>query len=263
MRSDNFPGIPAHQRAEWFHERYQLAAGQTIEFLSREFISLGGLDVVDIGCGDGIIDLGLVGRAGPASLVGFDIRPTDTGLLKELAAENGLTPELPAGLEFRTAQPRRLPAPDASFDLAVSWSAFHHMVHPQQMAHEIRRVLRPGGLLMVQIYPFFHSRHGSLLEPWFPDGWAQFLHEPDELARMVRENPGPDPQWAEAMLDANRNLNRLTLDELDRVLQLAGFRVRRIYLIGDECDIPPEVARLGLSRLGTAGVMLLAEAGPG
>lgn len=247
-------------RSEWFHERYNLAAVQIIEFLSGDFISLAGKRVADIGCGDGIIDLGLAARTSPASLVGFDIRPVDPGLLSELAEENGVPSQLPRALQFRTCSPQRLPAADESFDLAISWSAFHHMRDPLSMVHEIRRVLRPGGMLMIQVYPLFHSQHGSLLEPWFPDGFAQLLHTPEQISAAVRTKPGPDPDWAEAMLDTSFNLNRLKVDELGRFLRLGRFLVRRIHLIGEDTHLPVQAADLPLSHVGIGGVKLLAEA---
>lgn len=259
MNANDSPRIPALQREEWFHERYRLAAAQIVEFLSLDSISPSGLDVADIGCGDGIIDLGLAHLTRPASLVGFDIRPTDTALLRELAAENGLPPDLPAGLEFLTSDPQRLPAADDSFDLAISWSAFHHMQHPQSMVHEAGRILRPGGSLMIQVYPFYHSRHGSLLEPWFPEGFAQFLHDAGEISGIVRSDPGPDPAWAEAMLQASGSLNRLTLDELGRMLRLGGFAVRRIQLIGEDTRVPEALSEVPLSVLSVGGVKIIAE----
>jgi ubiquinone/menaquinone biosynthesis C-methylase UbiE len=244
---------------EWFHERYELAAVQILEFLSEDFVLLQGRDLADVGCGDGIIDLGLAVRARPASLVGFDLRPVDTALLSQMAAECGFPAELPGGLRFRTCLPQKLPADDASFDVAVSWSAFHHLENPLSMLHEIRRVLRPGGHLMIQVYPFHPSPHGSLLEPWFPDGFAHLLYDEAEIARRVRAEPGPDPEWAEAMLRASSRLNRLTLDELGRMLRIAGFAIRRLSVIGEDCRVPPEAAGLPLSEAGIGGVKLTAE----
>jgi hypothetical protein len=123
---------------------------------------------------------------------------------------------------------------------------------------ELRRILRPGGALMIQVYPFFDSPHGSLLEPWYPDGFAQFLHREDEIATLVRSNPGPDPEWAEHLLDSYRHLNRLTLDELGVMVADGGFRIIRLQVTGEDARIPPELAGRPLSRLGIAGVKLLA-----
>ena len=259
MTSDDLSRIPPSQRERWFAECFNLAAAQILDCLSEDFISPQGKEVADIGCGDGIIDLGIALRARPSRLVGFDVIATDTAALAEIAAQNGLAPELPAWLEFQSCLPDRLPAPDASFDLALSWSAFHHFDNPQSMVSEIARVLRPGGWLMIQVYPFYSSQHGSLLQPWFPQGFAQFEHQPEEIDRIVRSDPGPDPSWAEAMLQANRRLNRLTVDDLGRMLLVGGFTVQRLDLIAEDTAVSPAAAKLPLSQLGIGGLKLLAR----
>lgn len=253
------PREPSGQRAQWFQERYDLAARQIVEFLAGSFVDLAGRQVADLGCGDGIIDLGLMDISRPARLVGFDVRPTSRTQLEQVAAENGRGEELPGNLEFATCAPQRLPAGDAAFDVVVSWSAFNHMENPQSMIHEARRVLRPGGVLMLHVYPLFHSQHGSLLEPWFPEGFVHLLHDHQVLAHAVRQDPGPDPAWADTMLEAGRQLNRMTADDLARMLQIGGFAVKRCHLIAEDTSIPGPLSHLPLSHLGIGGLKLLAQ----
>ncbi len=250
--------FPAHLSSDWFQERYFGAASQIIEFFGSDFHTLTGKAVVDVGCGDGIIDLGVFRRAAPSRLVGFDRRPTDTELLARLASAEGQPGDLPRGLEFRTSPANALDAESESFDLAFSWSAFHHLENAVGAVAELRRVMQPGGVLMIQVYPFFNSPHGSLLEQWYPDGFAQLLHGGDEIASTVRSQPGPEPAWDEHLLDCYRKLNRLTLDELGVMLVEGGFRITRLQLIGEEVRIPPELAGRPLSHLGIGGAKLLA-----
>lgn len=253
------PGrLHSHRRPEWFDERFDRAASEIIEFFGTEFLSLAGREVADIGCGDGIIDLGVHRRTGPKRLVGFDREPVDRSLLSRLARERGHAPELPSGLDFRTSRAEELDADPASFDLAFSWSAFHLFDDPSQAIAEIHRVLRPGGVLMVRLYPFYHSPHGSLLEPWFPDGFAQLLHQPEEIAARVRCDPGTQPEWAEHLLESFAALNRLTLEELGGLLRGGGFRICRLNVIGEDARIPAELSDRPLWQLGVGGVKLLA-----
>ena len=51
--------------SEWFKEHYESAASQITEFLAGDRISLAGQRVADIGCGDGLIDLGVVHQCRP------------------------------------------------------------------------------------------------------------------------------------------------------------------------------------------------------
>jgi SAM-dependent methyltransferase len=75
-----------------------------------------------------LIDL----RTAGATVVGCDVDP--------VVRENPILDEAvvidPAG---------RLPFPDASFDLVVAWAVLEHVVEPERWAHELARVLRPGG----------------------------------------------------------------------------------------------------------------------
>ena len=69
----------------WFADHHDAAPRAIIDFLGGDGISLEGLRVADVGSGDGVIDLGLVQRAAPAELVGFDIVPTNAETLLERA----------------------------------------------------------------------------------------------------------------------------------------------------------------------------------
>jgi SAM-dependent methyltransferase len=249
----------------WFHDHFCNAAEQVVDFLAGDGISLEGSVVADIGCGDGIIDLGIVVRARPAKLVGFDIRAVNTEGLLDMARTAGV-PEvargLPAALEFRTSRPRQLPADNASFDHVLSWSAFEHIAEPVAVLREAKRVLRPGGVLMIQLWPFFHSEHGSHLWEWFPEGFAHLRLTPDELAERVLAS-GCDPDWGTRMMREYPHLNRITLDDLQRALLAAGFVVVKLELLTNAVHIPVELAHLPLSLLGIAGVKLLAVSDPG
>jgi len=251
--------FPGNESDEWFHEHYEEAARHVVDFFGGDNISLTGQRVADIGCGDGIIDLGVMHKAQPSSLVGFDLRPTDADLLRTLGRQYEVLKELPQGLEFRACGKTSLPAPDDHFDFVFSWSAFEHAADPAGLLKEVRRILRKEGVLMIQLYPFFHSQHGSHLWPWYPEGFAQFLHTTDELLRRVRSDPGADPDWTEALVWDFQNLNQITLDSLQTALKDAGFIVVKLDVLTETVRIPPEVStRLPLSLLGTAGVKLLA-----
>jgi SAM-dependent methyltransferase len=246
---------------EWFREHYHEAAEAVVDFLAGAGTDLEGLDVADVGCGDGLIDLGVCQKARPARLVGFDIVPTDTDRLLALARREGVADELPENLEFRLSRQTQLPAEDGAFDVVFSWSTFEHVSEPLQLLREVRRVLRPPGILMIQIWPLFHSQHGSHLWQYFPEGFVQLLREAEELEAAVRADPGPDPEWAEEILAEFRSCNRITLDGLQALLQAGRFGVRRLELLCDAVDLPPGLERYPLSLLGVAGVKLIATRG--
>lgn len=251
QRRTDFPG------ATWFWDHYSSAAGETIAFLGGDDVDLTGKVVADVGCGDGMIDLGLVQQARPARLTGFDVNPVDTGHLLRVAREAGVVEELPAELEFVVSADRRLPAQDASYDVVVTWSAFEHIAEPISVLGEMRRILKPGGMLFLQLWPFFHSAQGSHLRDWFDD-YPNLLRHEDEIVAHMRANPFQGEDWTEYMIREYRHLNRIDVDELQRCLLTAGFAVRKFHLLTHEVRIPTELQRYPLSQLGVGGVKLLA-----
>jgi hypothetical protein len=115
---------------------------------------------------------------------------------------------------------------------------------------------------MIQIWPFFHSQHGSHLWQYFPEGFVQLLHSQEEIEAAVRADPGPEPDWAERLLDEARSCNRITLDGLQGALLEAGFSVGKLELLTEPVHLPAGLERVPLSLLGISGVKLLASPRP-
>ena len=104
-------------------------------------LELRGADrLLDVGCGTGAA----VRRAAPGveRAVGADLSPAMVVRARELAA--GL-----ANVEFLEADVERLPFDDGSFTALLSTTSFHHYPDPEEAAHEIARVLEPGGRAVV------------------------------------------------------------------------------------------------------------------
>jgi SAM-dependent methyltransferase len=250
-------GPTAEDLNDEFRQHFE-AAREVVDFFGGDGIQLKGCDVADIGCGDGGMAFGVASAAEPASMVGYDIVPVDTRRLLTCAKAAGLGYQLPAGLRFEVCGEESLPAADGSFDFVYSWSAFEHILQPVGVLREVHRVLRPGGVVMVQVWPFYHSKHGSHLWHWFPDGFAQLLHDTDSIERTVRAAPEQGPAWSDQILEAYGTLNRVTVDDIHRYLVLAGFTIAKLELITEPVHIPKELAFLPPSLLGISGVKLLA-----
>lgn len=229
-----------------------------VAFFGDEGIDLRGTRLADVGCGDGVTDLGVFQRCEPSLLVGFDVSPVDTSSLLARAIAQGAATALPQGLRFEVCGQEELPAEDDSFDHIFSWSAFEHVGRPIAVLKEVHRVLRPDGTLMIQLWPFYHSKHGSHLWDWFPEGFGQLLHDPFQVERQVLAQPEKTPAWSEGLIEGFRGLNRITLDDLQRALLHGGFDVVKLELLHEPFHIAPELSHLALSLLAVAGVKLLA-----
>jgi ubiquinone/menaquinone biosynthesis C-methylase UbiE len=125
---------------------------------SLDYAGAAGLDVLDVGSGQGI-DLVRYARAG-ARVTGVDLTPRHV----ELARAHLAAAELPGNVVLGDAE--ELPFEGASFDLVSSNGVLHHTPDIAAALREIRRVLRPGGRARVILY------NRSSLHYWI----AQFLH---------------------------------------------------------------------------------------
>lgn len=251
-------GQPRSPDSQWFWDHYDQAAREVVEFCATAGVELAGREIADIGCGDGIMALGLCGRAHPLRLVGFDIVPTDTETLLARARAEGVTSSLPPELEFRGSMPSGIPAGDHEFDFVYSWSAFEHIEDPIGVLKEIRRIMRPDGVFFLQLWPFHRSAKGSHLWDWFEDDFHHLLeNERDIVAKLAKSDRHPK-EWTAYMAREFEHLNRITPDELQRSLLAAGFDVRRVELMTAPLQLTPALARYPWTELGISGIKLMA-----
>lgn len=103
--------------------------------------------VIDVGCGWGRSLKKLNERFKPDRLVGFDIAPK----MVEAAAHEVASLRTANGnpAEIVQASSAALPLADASVDLVFCHQTFHHLVDQDAAIAEFRRVLRPGGVLLL------------------------------------------------------------------------------------------------------------------
>lgn len=104
-----------------------------------------GESVLDIGCGTGTLAIAAKQRVGLTGRVyGVDASPEMLGRASAKANRAG------AEVVFKNGIAERLPFPDGEFDAVLSTVMLHHLGRKarQQCAHEVRRVLKPGGRVL-------------------------------------------------------------------------------------------------------------------
>lgn len=102
--------------------------------------------VLDIGCGTGYFTRRAARAVVPGGrAVGIDPSPP---------VIDYATGRAPANCTFQTASAQALPYADASFDVVISSLAIHHLPPDDRLTalREMRRVLRPGGRLLIVDY---------------------------------------------------------------------------------------------------------------
>ncbi len=98
--------------------------------------------ILDCGCGPGSITVGLAQWAPDGETVGIDIGAEQLdgarALARDLSVEN---------VTFRQGDIFALPFEDGSFDVVFSQTVLFHLPDRERAVAEIKRVLRPGGLV--------------------------------------------------------------------------------------------------------------------
>jgi SAM-dependent methyltransferase len=244
------------EQPDWWDSHYVQAVDEIVGFLASDGLSLEGRRILDLGCGDGILSLGLASRTSADSVIGLDLVPVDVEFLASMGVQHGVSVEHPR-LTFGVSDDMNLGIPDSSVDMVITWSVFEHVSNVPGLLNEIRRVLVTDGLLFIQIWPLFYSEHGSHLWPWFDDSFPHLRLDDEELRAQLRARTG-SPELMQAMLDLYASCNRLTLDELGSALTATGFYISKVETDRTAVHIPAELQRMPLSLLTTDGVKVTA-----
>jgi ubiquinone/menaquinone biosynthesis C-methylase UbiE len=110
-----------------------------------EGVYLQGKEVLDVGCGTGVISL-LALQKGAAKVVCGDISDYMIEVARTKAVRQGYGTER---INFRQLDAESLPFEDASFDLVMTGMTLGLLPDQKKAVKEMVRVLRPGGLLSV------------------------------------------------------------------------------------------------------------------
>ena len=102
---------------------------------------------------------------------------------------------------------------------------------------ELRRILKPGGALFIQIEPLFHSPYGSHLRRLIDEPWAHLLRSEEEYLAL-----------------ATNTRDSVPLDEQDVLYRTNTFEDVKRYLIGEYHKLNRISATGLLDELATAGL---------
>ncbi|MCP4657372.1 MAG: class I SAM-dependent methyltransferase [bacterium] len=211
-----------------------------------------GARILDLGCGRGVLLAAFLGK-------GFEAHGVE---ISEAAVE-GIDPRVKIRMAWHL---READYPADYFDQILIWHVLEHLPDPRATLEECRRILRPGGRLIVAVPNF-----SSLQARWTGAAWfhldlpRHLFHFPlAALERLLvdcgftcasrhhfslRQNPFG---WVQSLLNRSRRLPRNGLYELlqpqsgaaARLRPAVRRRLRTAYWLG----MPPAV---GLSLLAT------------
>jgi SAM-dependent methyltransferase len=162
------PGQPASRiQVEMLEARYSWAARLAC-----------GRDVLEIGCGAGL-GLSVLAKVARSVQAG-DVDSENLRAARAACAG-------PANIALRTFDAQDLPFPQAWFDLALLFEAIYYLPDARRFLEEARRVLRPGGtLLIVAVNPEWEGFNPSPFKTryWSAVDLAAGLREAGFTARV-------------------------------------------------------------------------------
>ena len=122
-----------------------------------------GLRVLDFGCGPGTISMGLAKAVEPGELHGIDMEESQIKMARAAASADGQDNAI-----FHTGDVTDLPFENDSFDVAHCHTVLMHVPDTQAVLAEVKRVLKPGGLIssreMIGASTFFEPELGDIGE---------------------------------------------------------------------------------------------------
>lgn len=168
--------------AENYRHSVVHANGEDLARMIKLIQAVGGGRVLDVGCGAGHVAINAAPVA--SEVVAFDLTENMLEQVKILAVERGV-----ANVTTQLGSADSLPFPDASFDVVATRYSAHHWQNPAQAAHEMARVLKPGGVCLVSdiialenpVHDTFLQtieflRDGSHVRDYRVSEWTAFLN---------------------------------------------------------------------------------------
>jgi ubiquinone/menaquinone biosynthesis C-methylase UbiE len=166
-------GIILHAAARYDFLLWLLTLGRETAFrekMLRFAVLQPGESVLDIGCGTGTLAIAAKRQVGPTGAVsGVDASSEMLARAEKKARRLGVE------VSFKCGSAQSLPFSAAQFDVVLSTMMLHHLPKSsrREMAGEVRRVLKPGGRVLVidfgrtgqnkkSIFDHIHGRHGRV-----------------------------------------------------------------------------------------------------
>ncbi|HEX4964932.1 MAG TPA: class I SAM-dependent methyltransferase [Thermoanaerobaculia bacterium] len=114
----------------------------------------GNEQVLDVGCGRGLLLIGAAKRLTGGKATGIDLWQAEdlSGNRPEATLANAEREGVADRVEVKTADMRELPFPDETFDVVVSRAAIHNLYSApdrEKAIAQIARVLKPGGQALI------------------------------------------------------------------------------------------------------------------
>lgn len=140
-------------------------------------------NLLDVGCGCGYSTELLCRHLNPVSIAAFDLMPEHVKKTRKRCRGNNIETHVFVG------DVTQIGVPDNSIDAAFVFGVLHHVSQWQQGLREICRVLRPGGLLLIEEVNEFGVYICDMLHFYHPMesrfSWCEFAQGLDESGFQI------------------------------------------------------------------------------
>lgn len=203
---------------------------------------LRGKDVLDFGCGGGHLAFLFASKGLARSITGVEIDLEVLARARRTLADN---PQYPDTVRLIEGDVSGIPLGDASVDLITAFDCMEHVMDPAAILADWARVLRPGGRVLIEWFPF-KGPWGPHMEALVPLPWAHVFFGEKAMfhtARAIYDTPDFVPRhwdldeagkkkpnkWMQWESFAEQGyVNELTIPQFRELADAAGLRIDRL-----------------------------------
>lgn len=183
-------------RAEAYLASAVHAGGQDLQQLAERLSQAPAARLLDLGCGAG--HASFVAAQHVSEVVAYDLSERMLEVVKQTSAERGYD-----RLSTRQGYAEQLPFADGEFDVVISRYSAHHWHDVGSALREARRVLKPGGSVIIM----------DVCAPGSPplDIWLQTIEALRDTSHVRNYGPG---EWLTLLTEAGLRISAITQGRL-------------------------------------------------
>jgi ubiquinone/menaquinone biosynthesis C-methylase UbiE len=215
------------------HNQYfrKVKHGLDIDFLDK--------DILEIGCGHGGISTFMATNMAK-SVKAIDLNTTNLAIAEKFKkmVEEKIGVDKGLNVEYIEMNAYEMTFEPESFDIVIADNVFEHFMEPAKVMDQVKRILRPGGILFVPAFPSIYSKHGLHLKHGLKIPWANvFFSEKticNVMVRLAEENkdlykiyPGlVDKPTKVKDIRAYKDLNGITIKKFKQIAINSGYEIQ-------------------------------------
>jgi SAM-dependent methyltransferase len=174
--------------------------------------------ILEVGCGHGGMCF-LIARSGAKKVIGVDI---DAGRI--VFAKKYLElhyPQYAEAVEFHDIDLKKY-SEQSQFDYIISVDTFEHIIDLPGMIEEMKKRLKPGGVIYTGFGPLYKDFYGDHKRTKCGFPWGHVLYSDEKIIKRLNEKRELSNQITSIY---DLGLNKLSLADYRRIFQNSGLKI--------------------------------------